>query len=677
MNKPNWRLAPKTATTAAALALAATVAHAATTFTWTGESDANGNASSLNWNDGTGGGKAWVDNASSPNNAAFPASSSRKTISVSGTRIVNDVTINGSGYTLNNGSSGLLKVGGKVSANQSFSMAAGFAAPSVRLGGNSQITLWAVHSTHTTTYLEGGLTLAVGQDRCFGPVPGSATDNIVVLSGNPAIYANRTADHAFSANRTIRLRSGAGIRFGGGSGGTYTYNGVIAGTPDATLGFVTNNVVTVPNTWVGKISFNPGASRTNDLGRLTVGGVLKISGGTTRVGSSADFQTTTAAPLYVYGNGSGYGDTKGKLVVDGGTLYCSQANRYIDVHGFGQVTVGNGGKIYMPSAEWLNGLNSPGKLTITDGGEVTVNILRLSQSATAGSEIRLDEGGFLAASRLGLYPANGYACRFVFNGGRLQSRSGSESFLGSTTGTALTDENWSSVVFSVEAGGAVFDTSNGKDIWWTRPLASGAASDGGVRKTGSGKLVLTKANAYNGATVVAGGAVEARADNAIPAGTTLRLVGGCTMYANAKGSASPAGSDTAQNLGRLEGSGKVLRASAVTVNGSIAPDADGTIEIGSACTLSGNYEIRGNANGCGCLKVATDQNLSGLVLKAADMAAMDGKATRGTYKILDAPGGYLGHFGTAADFPLDKWRIRETGTAIYLEPVNGMVILFR
>ena len=96
-----------------ATALGATLAASATstTFTWTGEGNADWDTSALNWNDGTGGGKAWVDNAAEPNNAIFPASSSQTTVNVVGDHVVSNLTINA---TYNHNGSGKIAVAGTV-----------------------------------------------------------------------------------------------------------------------------------------------------------------------------------------------------------------------------------------------------------------------------------------------------------------------------------------------------------------------------------------------------------------------------------------------------------------------------------------------------------------------------------------------------------------------------------
>ena len=86
-------------TTRAAMLATATFATGlyAVDYTWLASpADAAWNTTSLNWNSGA----AWVDDASSPNSAIFPDTSSQKSISIptGETRHVNNMTVDGDGY---------------------------------------------------------------------------------------------------------------------------------------------------------------------------------------------------------------------------------------------------------------------------------------------------------------------------------------------------------------------------------------------------------------------------------------------------------------------------------------------------------------------------------------------------------------------------------------------------
>lgn len=198
-------------------------------------------------------------------------------------------------------------------------------------------------------------------------------------------------------------------------------------------------------------------------GTLTIGsdgtvqatsGSLSVAGGATVIVSGGIFGTATTIPLIVGGEG-----TTGTLTLTTGT-----------------VTAG------------LNDAATRG--------------LRVGTSANAGSAgtVNLD-GGILSAGKVF---TQGGSSTLNFNGGTLRALGGTSTpnFI-----TGLTSAN-------VKEGGAKFD-SNGFNITIAQPLlhAGAAAYDGGLSKSGAGKLTLTGVNTYTGNTTISGGSFEL-ADNA-------------------------------------------------------------------------------------------------------------------------------------------------------------------
>jgi hypothetical protein len=96
------------------------------------------------------------------------------------------------------------------------------------------------------------------------------------------------------------------------------------------------------------------------------------------------------------------------------------------------------------------------------------------------------------------------------------------------------------------------------------------------------------------------------------------------------------------------------------------------------CNLSGDYEVTVGAttNSLLVLKEA-NQDISGLRVKVMNPAALNSDADRDTYKILDAPKGYDGHFRLADDFLGNKWNVRYESGAAYLSPVRAFVIMVK
>ena len=666
-------------------AIGATLASGAENYVWTGAASATWDSSSLNWTNAAGTAVRWVDG----NNAVFPAGANNKTITVSSDFSVADMNVKVSGYTF--AGSGKISASGKVTLSDSATFnAARFGGSSVRIGGSSNktLTFWGTNAGgQSLTRLENDVIFVPSSDDNFGPVPANPAVNIEVLSGMPCLNLN-SANLSLHANRSISVASGATLRLGTAKSGT-VIKGVIMGTPDATLGFATNSVVYVPNmwSWTGNVSLNPGTGRTNDVGRLRVENNLKLTGGTTRVGAGGNNLTGQNAPLYVSA-GSGvtaFSSGHGNLLLDGATLYCSQSSKYAEVSGYGQMMVTNNGNVYMPNVQFNCGNSTPGVLTVAKGGVVTVKTLKITDSTSSTpSVINLNEGGTIAAESIGIDAASDRKGTFTFNGGTIKAtsyNSAASPFFRKIGGSGdLTEAQLASVRFNVGAKGAVFDTTTGNKIWWNRPLESSAATDGGLSVVGNGgannELIMMAANTYNGATTVSNATLTIQADYALPNGTALNLVGGTVEMRNYSTSPSR---DMTNSLSRIAGYGTVKHPAFLSVAGSIAPDAGKTIEFtdNTLRSLSGNFELKANATECGCIKFGKKQNISNLVLVIDDISTFNNHVPRGTYKILNAPSGYTGTFSLGSGFPEDKWSVRYTSTAAYLDPICATTIIMR
>ncbi len=640
-------------------------------YTWMA-SPANGSwdGTSANWNSG----EAWADG----NNAIF-GGSSQTTVTIASERLVNDLTINNVAYTFNG--TGPLRVAGTITPvgakDQNFNvpLASGREDGSLHFYATGvdwrSAYLNSLNNAQTKTVLGGTVFLMAKGDGCFGPVPAEPSENIVIESGNPTIFGNG----AFSIhrNRTVKLASGTALWTGSNS--PFTYRGQIVAEPDEGSAYSEDTKVKIRSNWSGLITFDPGEGRTNAFGRLFIDTRrLKLASGVTTVTGPAT-STGEDAIAYVKGNGSAFSTDRGLLLIEGGELHSPKMadgkDRYLDVGAFGQVVVTNGGKVVMPEGvQWINGLSSPGKLTVANGGSLAVDILRVSQSGGNRSEVHLDEGGLLAVHQLRM--DNASTGLFAFNGGSLQAIKENRTLY---AGSAA---SWANVAFTVGEKGAGFDLSNGVNLWWGKALASGVAAggtDGGVFKKGSGILVFLSANAHNGPTVIESGRIQARADGAIPDGTTLRLGGEGTKFTAYTYETETPARSTVQNIGRVEGSGALDNMTASSVTGAIAPEADGTIEFQTLCALAGNYEIAADADGCSCLKVAAGQDISGLAVTLSNPEALDPDAERDAYKILDAPNGYAGKFDASA-LP-EMWHLRHTSNAAYLTYRVPFVMVIR
>ena len=646
------------------------------TYTWLASpADGNWNTTSLNWNDGTTDGVAWVDDASNPNDAVF-GTTSTKSVSVGSRLTVNNLTFTGNEYSLSG--NGPLVVSGTVFLNTGSTyfrnvLTGGRADGSLHFSASSTWKIAYVYgtaNTQTSTYLDGMVLFAPSNDRALGAVPATRTENIFI-TGTPTLFAS--GNFSINSNRTIKVLSGKHFDTGV-NGGPFTYKCRVFAENSPGRDYSTNTYLNVSPNWAGLVVFDPGAGVTNAFGRLQVNSRLKVASGVTYLTGPGG--TGTSAYLYVNGK-TDWSSSYGNLTIDRGEVYASLSS-YVDLRNYGQVTVTNGGKLYMPSVHWLNGHGSPGRLTIANGGEVTLSNLRISQSSK--SEVHLNEGGLLKAILLSIDPAATPKGTFWFNGGRLQSRDARRVFFGTASATAMTEEKASGIRFAVGEKGAVFDTSNGINLWWSRPLVSGVEQDGGLRKLGAASgeniLILMNTNRYNGVTSIEGGGVQLRADNALPPGTTVRM-SGVNPYLDAYtfDTTSPSRA-TEQWLSRVEGSGDLRSCSLLHVTNSLAPAVDGVLAFSQPCDLRGDYEIVGNSNTCSRLFFKGKQNISGLTLKVSDFSAFNTRAPNTQYAIVVANAGYTGTFDRPADWP-KGWDVKYTDGAAYLYFQKGTAFIVR
>jgi hypothetical protein len=163
-------------------------------------------------------------------------------------------------------------------------------------------------------------------------------------------------------------------------------------------------------------------------------------------------------------------------------------------------------------------------------------------------------------------------------------------------------------------------------------------------------------------------------DNALPAGSVLRLGGGAdTRFVACTYDSETPQRETVQRLARVEGSGELDYMTASSVTGAVAPSADGTLTFMTSVSLSGDYEVTVRESGCGLLVLkGENQSVAGLKVKVANAAALDKKASRNTYKILEAPNGFTGKFDESA-LPKD-WDLRYARDGVYLHHNKGTVI---
>ena len=568
------------------------------------------------------------------------------------------------------------------------------------LPGNDSKFFWmAKNSTYNGgTFIESdgdryfGINAENG-DQTFGAVPASPATNIW-LSGPKVLLYNQGGIFNIHSNRTVFVAEGTQFRAVANANARLVIGGEIRGEIPAGQDYAVNNCFEAVSNLTGTVVIGPGDGRTNDIGRLIVKGWLEVTNGVTLATSAVASSGTGNAVLLVQGNNTSFAKTKGHLAVTGGTLHAPQGSRFVYVIHYGQADI-CGGTVDMPNIEWLNAQNTRALTTIRDGGVLNVDVFRVTQGVTGNpTVVRLGTNGLLRANQMALDLTQTQPdVTFLFDGGAIQSAAGytaanegkddndktvKQSFIRDSS-----NSKWSGVTFAIGPGGAVFDNSNGKHIFWYRPLvkATADAPDGGLtaRGGGSAAVCLMRAADYNGPTTVDGTTLQQRGgDNLLPSGTKLVLknggIVGFTTYAS--GYATDTSKHTEATLGGVEGSGELRYCTQVTVNGKVAPSIGGTLDFYHTLTaLSGTLEIDGDATGCGKVKFRQSQDISGLTLAMKDPTTFNTDAGKKFYKIVDNAN-YSGEFTKAADWPED-WAVKYESDGVYLQHIDAFVMIMR
>lgn len=574
----------------------------------------------------------------------------------------------------------------------------------LHFSGKGTTHLYATGATYNGgTHLEstdGGILVlnATYGDTSLGAVPASPEANIWI-KGSDHTLLNTNGVFTINSNRTIHVASGTTFYTGAAEDARLVIGGLVKGEPTGSLAYPTDTALRVRSEWGGTTVLSPGEGRTNDLGRLVVLGALEITNGVTMIASATAGTGVNDGMLYITAGGAAGSGTKGRLLVrEGGVLSTPQTDtRYVTMANYGQADI-CGGIVDFPKVEWLNALNAPAVTTVRDGGFLNVGIFRITQGVTSGNPtvMRLGTNGLMRVNQLALDLSKAQPdVTFLFDGGAIQSTSGYSASDEKTSGTDKrqsfirdsSNTKWDGVKFAIGPGGAVFDTSNNKNLFWYRPLvkATTGSPDGGITARGileqKMAVCLMTAADYNGPTTVDGTTFQQRGgDNLLPSGTKLVLKNGgiASFCTYASGYQSDTSKHTAATLSGIEGDGEVRYCTHVDVNGTIAPSKGGTINFHKALqSLSGTLEIDGDENGCGKLTFQEEQDISGLSLKMIDSENFD--ADHGDYQIIEAPNGVTGTFTLAPNFPSNKWSVSysKDGKSASLRPVRAFTIVVR
>lgn len=221
-------------------------------------------------------------------------------------------------------------------------------------------------------------------------------------------------------------------------------------------------------------------------------------------------------------------------------------------------------------------------------------------------------------------------------------------------------------VFSVAQGGANPDMAVSAAI---------TSTGGGITKTGSGSLLLSGDNSFNGANVIAEGTVIASHSNALGAaatatttsvstGATLGLQGGINI--NALEAIALNGTGDIGRLGALDnlaGDNSVAGAVTLTGNTRIGAAADTTLTVAGAIGQSGGARTL-TANGSGTIVLGGTNTYSGTTTVNSSttlVAAANGALGTTTGTTTVASGGTLGFQGNVNYSTAETVNVSGTG----------------
>jgi fibronectin-binding autotransporter adhesin len=353
-------------------------------------------------------------------------------------------------------------------------------------------------------------------------------------------FGTGTSAPSVTINNSPATTAGEYVTIGNVSGGSATFN-MVNGTLNIIDSGTTNRRVALANGLYSTATWNQ------------TGGTVTVSGSGFTAGGSPGFF------------GANQTGSTTALNISGGTFNAGDMPVMVATRGVGSLNISGTG-VFISTGMGAG----PGTAVLG----LTINDDRQPAGALASvATLNLDAGGTLEASAIRMTANRGgqvVTSIVNLNGGTLKARANNPSFW-IVSAAATTDIS----TVNVKAGGALID-SNGFDIGITVPLlhdpALGGTPDGGLTKTGNGKLTLSAANTYTGVTTVNAG--------------TLLVTGGLAA----------ASAVTVNAGGTLGGSGSVGGSVLANTGGTLAPGTSpGILTVGNTTFAGGTLSLEINS----------------------------------------------------------------------------------
>ena len=506
--------------------------------------------------------------------------------------------------------------------------------------------------------------------RALGVIPATPTDDIFFESPSNTVCSalvGHGGGVSLDANRNLRIGNGVTAQIGTyNSGSSLTIKGTFS-CENPQTGFL------VVNKDTGTTTLNPGAGRTNHIGRLWVAKPLAIASGTTLLeGDTGNVDQDNA--LHVRNGGT--------LTVSGGEVMTTGSGSYATQNG---TLVISGGLLDLGKREFLHAHKSAATTTVRNGGRLHVMDMRIADdgcgSDASKSVLNLETGGVVRVTRdIYIHRVHStYKATVNCNGGTLEwaNTVSSHNCPVSVDGDHSYNNTQNNLTWNVKEGGLV--VSNDVICYFRPALKSAAANDGGVTKWGSGTFALfNTGSTFNGPVTIMQGEFRTGNPGVIPATCTARVAAGASFSPNTY----------ALTLARIEGSGtftQVLNSGTklLTVTSAIAPGmgtntvgtltiSGGPINIANDVALEIDLDAEGNSD---CLSYPGDLDVANMALHVNDISKLNKNCK---YVIASNLTGVTGELFKTTNLPA-HWTTRYYAASheLKLVPINGTVLVVR
>lgn len=382
-------------------------------------------------------------------------------------------------------------------------------------------------------------------------------------------------------------------------------------------------------------NFNGTAPNNSQVGTTETIGSLALTGGSFSAGSLSVW--TIAGALSFTGGA-------------GNTVYVGNTNHQLSTNSLSltNMTATAGGTASTPNSFTLYGSTARSIFTVGSGG-ITLDGSRLNMrhgtDAAAGTRLILD-GNISVVN----------AASFI-----------TEDIAGGTLGTL-------DLELSSTAGNFVRTINTGADLTIGVNIKDGAATSGGLTKTGSSKLTLTGANSYTGATTISNGTLALSGTGTL--GTGNVIVNSILDITGLTDSGITLGAgQTLSGEGNIAATGK-----SVIVNGILAPgNSPGTLNVTGAFLLGSSASSLFEIDALG---VSDLLNVTGSLTYGGTLTINTSLAT-GSYDLFNATsvsGDFsaitltgTGFAGTLSSLGGGDWSGTDGITTAYFQQSNGVL----